>query len=87
MIAGSGSGSAILFGFALVGTAGAGSGAWLSTHWLLRESAIWRDRNTDEVRQAQRDAEYAYRLAVDPPAAKETTYLRPAGLGARPLRG
>jgi ABC-type multidrug transport system fused ATPase/permease subunit len=46
-------------------------GAWLATHWLLRESAIWRDRNTDEVRAAQRDAEYAYRLAVDPPAAKE----------------
>ena len=26
------------------------AGAWLATHWLLRESAIWRDRNTDEVR-------------------------------------
>jgi ATP-binding cassette subfamily B protein len=47
------------------------AGAWLSTHWLLRESAIWRDRNTTEVRDAQRDADYAYRLAVDPPAAKE----------------
>jgi ABC-type multidrug transport system fused ATPase/permease subunit len=47
------------------------AGAWLATHWLLRESAIWRDRNTDEVRGAQRDSEYAYRLAVDPPAAKE----------------
>ena len=46
-------------------------GAWLATHWLLRESAIWRDRNTDEVRAAQRDADYAYRLAVDPPPAKE----------------
>jgi ATP-binding cassette, subfamily B, bacterial len=47
------------------------AGAWLGTHWLLRESAVWKDRNTEEVRQAQRDAEYAYRLAVDPPAAKE----------------
>jgi ATP-binding cassette, subfamily B, bacterial len=47
------------------------AGAWLSTHWLLRESGVWRDRNTEEVRQAQRDADYAYRLAVDPPAAKE----------------
>ena len=47
------------------------AGAWLATHWLLRESAIWRDRNTEEVRGAQRDAEYAYRLAVDPPASKE----------------
>src|SRR6266850_670383 len=46
-------------------------GAWLATHWLLRESAVWRDRNTDEVRGAQRDAEYAFRLAVDPAPAKE----------------
>jgi ABC-type transport system involved in cytochrome bd biosynthesis fused ATPase/permease subunit len=51
--------------------------AWLATHWLLKESAVWRDRNTDEVRAAQRDADYAYRLAVDPPAAKE---LRMFGL-------
>src|SRR5881398_827732 len=54
------------------------AGAWLATHWLLRESAIWRDRNTEEVRGAQRDADYAYRLAVDPPASKE---LRLFGLG------
>jgi hypothetical protein len=46
-------------------------GAWLATHWFLRESAVWRDRNTDEVRGAQRDADYAYRLAVDAAAAKE----------------
>lgn len=46
-------------------------GAWVATHWLLRESAVWRDRNTEEVRSAQRDADYAYRLAVDPPASKE----------------
>src|SRR6184192_3387807 len=46
-------------------------GAWVSTHYLLRESSIWRDRNTDEVREAQRHADYAYRMAVDPPAAKE----------------
>ncbi len=45
--------------------------AWLATHWLLRESAVWQDRNTPEVREAHRHAEYAYRLAVDPPAAKE----------------
>ena len=44
---------------------------WMATHWLLRETAVWKDRNTDEVRKAQRDAEYAYRLAVDSPAAKE----------------
>jgi ATP-binding cassette subfamily B protein len=60
----------VLFGFAwwapILLTA-----AWLSTHWLLRESAVWFDRNTDEVRAAQRTADYAYRLAVDAPASKE----------------
>jgi ABC-type multidrug transport system fused ATPase/permease subunit len=47
------------------------AGAWLATHWLLRESAIWHDRNTEEVRAAQRHADYAFRLAVDPAPAKE----------------
>src|SRR5215510_13239542 len=55
------------------------AGGWLATHWLLRESAVWKDRNTDEVRAAQRDADYAYRLAVDPPASKE---LRLFGLAS-----
>jgi ABC-type multidrug transport system fused ATPase/permease subunit len=55
------------------------AGGWLATHWLLRESAIWRDRNTDDVRAAQRDAEYAYRLAVDPPASKELRLFGIAG--------
>ena len=54
-------------------------GAWVATHWLLRESAIWRDRETDEVRDAQRDSEYAYRLAVDPPASKELRLFGLAG--------
>jgi ATP-binding cassette, subfamily B, bacterial len=62
--------AAVLFGFAFWAPPVLVA-AWLSTHWLLRESAVWKDRNTDEVRLAQRDAEYAYRLAVDPPAAKE----------------
>jgi ABC-type multidrug transport system fused ATPase/permease subunit len=52
--------------------------AWLATHWLLRESGVWFDRNTDEVRLAQRDANYTFNLAVDPPASKE---LRLFGLG------
>jgi ABC-type multidrug transport system fused ATPase/permease subunit len=47
------------------------AGSWLSTHWLLRESGVWKDRNTEEVRSAQRDADYAFNLAVDPPASKE----------------
>ena len=45
--------------------------AWGATHGLLRESSIWRDRNTEEVRLAQRHADYTFRLAVDPPASKE----------------
>lgn len=62
--------AALLFAFAWWAPIVLG-GAWLATHWLLRESGVWKDRNTDEVRAAQRDADYAYRLAVDPPAAKE----------------
>src|SRR5215467_3566281 len=53
--------------------------AWAATHWLLGESAVWRDRNTEEVRSAQRDADYAYRLAVDPPASKELRLFGLAG--------
>jgi ABC-type multidrug transport system fused ATPase/permease subunit len=55
------------------------AGAWIATHWLLRESAVWRDRNTEEVRSAQRDADYAFQLAVNPQPAKE---LRLFGLAA-----
>src|SRR5918994_2086545 len=69
MIAGLAS-AAVLFGFTWWAPPVL-AGGWLATHWLLRESAVWRDRNTDEVRRAQRDADYAYRLAVDPPASKE----------------
>jgi len=54
-------------------------GAWGSTHWLLRESGVWRDRNTKTVRDAQRHADYAYHLATDPPAAKELRMFGLAG--------
>ena len=51
-------------------------GAWLATHWLLRESGVWKDRNTDEVRS--RPARRRLRL----PAGR-----RPArGQGAAALR-
>ena len=53
--------------------------AWIATHWLLRESGIWHDRNTEEVRSAQRDSDYVYRLAVDPPASKELRLFGLAG--------
>ncbi|MBO0844430.1 MAG: ABC transporter ATP-binding protein [Nocardioides sp.] len=45
--------------------------AWGSTHWLLRESGVWRDRNTDEVKAARRHTDYAYDLATEPAVAKE----------------
>ena len=70
--------AAVLFGYAWWAPPVL-AGGWLATHWLLRESAIWRDRNTDEVRAAQRDSEYAYRMAVDPPAAKELRMFGLAG--------
>ena len=54
-------------------------GAWFGTHWLLRESSVWKDRNTEEVRSAQRHADYAYKLAVEPPAAKELRLFGLAG--------
>ncbi len=69
--------AAVLFGFAWWAPPVL-AGGWLATHWLLKESGVWRDRNTPEVRAAQRHADYSYRLAVDPPAAKE---LRLFGLG------
>jgi ABC-type multidrug transport system fused ATPase/permease subunit len=46
---------------------------------LLRESGVWKDRNTPEVRSAQRHADYAYRLAVDPQPAKELRLFGLAG--------
>lgn len=72
------SSAALLFGFAWWAPLLL-AGAWLATHWFLRESAVWADRNTDDVREAQRHAEYAYRLAVDPPAAKEVRLFGLAG--------
>ncbi len=54
------------------------SGAWLSTHWLLRESSFWARRGDTEVQSEQRHADYAYRLAVESAPAKE---LRVFGLG------
>jgi ABC-type multidrug transport system fused ATPase/permease subunit len=68
----------VLFGYAWWAPPLLG-GAWAATHFLLRESGVWHDRNTDEVRDAQRHADYAYRLAVDAPAAKE---LRLFGLAS-----
>jgi len=43
----------------VLAAAGILDGVPATTHWLLRESGVWRDRNTEEVRKAQRHAEYA----------------------------
>jgi ABC-type multidrug transport system fused ATPase/permease subunit len=68
----------LLFGFNWWAPLVVGLG-WASTHWLLRESGVWRDRNTDQVRAAQRQADYSYRLAVDAAPAKELRYFGLAG--------
>jgi ATP-binding cassette subfamily B protein len=45
--------------------------SWLTTHRLLRESTVWRSWRSEDVVRSQRHADYAYRMAVDVPAAKE----------------
>jgi ATP-binding cassette subfamily B protein len=44
---------------------------WLSPHVLLRDSVAWKEWGSAEIKDHQRHAEYAYRMAVDTPAAKE----------------
>lgn len=44
---------------------------WLCSNWLMRESAVWRERGSDDVRLHQREADYMFRTAVNAPAAKE----------------
>src|SRR5260370_28419937 len=52
------------------------AGAWLATHWLPRESAVWRDRNPQEGRGAQPGFDSAFRHGVDPPASQEPRLVR-----------
>jgi ATP-binding cassette subfamily B protein len=70
--------AAILFGYAWWAPLVL-AGGWLATHWLLRVWGLWNARNPDDGRAAQRDADYAYRLAVDPPASKELRLFGLAG--------
>ena len=84
MLGGAGA-AVILFGFSwwapfLI------AGGWLATQYMLRESGVWKDRLTDEVREAQRETDYTYRLAVDPPASKEVRLFGLGRLDARPIR-
>jgi ABC-type multidrug transport system fused ATPase/permease subunit len=45
--------------------------AWSSTHWLLKDSAMWRIYDKEGVTTQRRHVEYAYRLAVESTGAKE----------------
>ncbi|MBV9255174.1 MAG: ABC transporter ATP-binding protein [Actinobacteria bacterium] len=54
-------------------------GAWASTHVILRESALWKAWASEAVIEEQRHVNYAYRLAVDAPAAKEMRMFGLAG--------
>ena len=61
------------------------AGAWLATHWLLRESGVWRDRNTEEVREAA--APCRLRLPTGGRATRRqgASALRAGGLDRGPL--
>jgi ABC-type multidrug transport system fused ATPase/permease subunit len=52
--------------------------AWISTHVLLKDTSSWKVFGSEPVTRERRHADYAYRLAVGAPAAKE---LRLFGLG------
>ena len=45
--------------------------AWASTHVLLRDSSGWRAYRVPDVVEAERHADYSYRLGVEAVAAKE----------------
>ena len=75
----------VLAGLCVVGAGACLAGAWLATHWLLRESGVWRDRNTDEVRHGPA----AGRVRLSPgrrsAGRQGAAALRLAGLDGRPL--
>ena len=45
--------------------------AWSSTHWLLKDSTMWRIFGEEGITNQRRHVDYAYRLAVESPGAKE----------------
>ena len=61
------------------------AGAWLATHWLLRESAVWRDRNTE--RSSRRPAPCRLRLPARGRSAgrQGAAAVRTGRLGRRTL--
>ena len=76
----------VLFGFAWWAPLLLG-GAWALTHYLLRESAVWRDRNTAEVRG--RAAARGVRVSAGRGSAggEGAAALRASGLGDGAVRG
>ena len=61
------------------------AGAWLATHWLLRESAVWRDRNTEEVRAASAPCRLCVPAGSRSACGEGTAAFRTGGLDGRPL--
>ena len=61
------------------------AGAWVATHWLLRESAIWRDRNTDEVRARAAGCRLRLSAGRGPAGKQGTAAVRAGRLDHRPL--
>lgn len=52
--------------------------AWLATHWLLRVSARWAERDAPDMNLHRYGADVAYAMATDPAFAKESRLF---GLG------
>ena len=62
-------------------------GAWLATHWLLRESGVWKDRQTDAVREAHPPRDKARPQenpfpTTDPPGRRTRAIRVPVSLAA-----
>ena len=59
--------------------------AWSATHWLLRESAIWRDRRTPEVLHAAAPRRVRLPPGGRPAGGQGGAPVRPRRLGHRAL--
>ena len=76
----------VLFGFAWWAPP-ALAGGWLATHWLLRESAVWRDRNTAGGAAGAAGRRLRLPAGGGPAGGQGTADLRAARLGARAVPG
>ena len=62
------------------------AGAWLATHWFLRESAVWRDRNTEPVRDGAAARGVRLPARRGPARGQGAAPLRPGRLGDGAVR-